>query len=144
MFFTFEMTCFISIKILCLWQHFTIIDKMSLSYRMLYEIENSLRKFISKTNYLYYGLSWINFVRPPINLHTSSYFDLVNHLINNPVFNSRFNKPGISQLIKLIQARNQVCHLRTLTEEELILLKNCHFFVLKLEWARRLFLILKW
>lgn len=113
------------------------LELMKTAYGLLYEVENTLRSYISRNMEDYYGIHWSEvaprkeFNRPPsrsfdtLNISDySSYFSLY------PKAFKKIPRKFFSLLHQIYPLRNKIAHNHLLTQEEFELLEeNVEFLV---------------
>lgn len=104
------------------------IDAMTNSYRMLYEIETTLRNIADSKMRQHHGPIWRRKFGEEGRdyLHdTIAVFGTYSELINifSPTERRRFHS--------LVPIRNKICHMNLITPHEYDLLNHCHELVIK-------------
>lgn len=102
------------------------IDMMTQAYRMLYEIETTLREIVDRKMTAYYGYLW----RRKLNEEGRDYYhDTVSYFGKyNPLL-SIFTQEERQLLYSLYPVRNKICHMHLFTLSEYDLLIQCHELV---------------
>jgi len=114
-----------------------IIEKMTTSYQMLFEIENKLRLIIKTNMTKKYGYHWS--VRPYAKQSElqASYAELVAMFTRHSFILPHFNNLQRKQLGNLYAIRNDIAHSRIITKDEYEFLKRCHRLVMRQPITKR-------
>ncbi|PYZ95002.1 hypothetical protein CR194_05665 [Salipaludibacillus keqinensis] len=109
------------------------VDYMTSAYKKLYEIETILKANIQSKLYKKYGMNWDRASELSMPLDEMFYFDTVSFYFSSPMFNHTFTKDELDKLFQLRAVRNEVAHIRTLSNEEYDSLDECRQIVSRLE-----------
>ncbi|MBU9713207.1 hypothetical protein [Evansella tamaricis] len=103
-------------------------EYMTSAYKLLYEIETTLKYTVHKIYYKKYGFDWERKLNAKKSLDKYTYPQVLSLFYLNHL-QGCFEVPQLELLHKLCPIRNDIAHMRPITQTEYQLLLSCHFFI---------------
>ncbi|SHF97949.1 hypothetical protein [Ornithinibacillus halophilus] len=101
------------------------IDYMSSAYKLLYEIETTLKQNIELTLEKHYGVNWQHILRVNRDFKTAFFHELISYYGKYPPLTSIFTTSERNQLYQIVNTRNKIAHMKIISNEEYEMLVKC-------------------
>ncbi|SES12902.1 hypothetical protein SAMN05518684_108177 [Salipaludibacillus aurantiacus] len=108
------------------------ISYMTSAYRMLYEIETTLKSFIHRYLFRIYGSNWEMHLHAGKTLDSMLFIDIINYYFNDSRFKKVFDCDEYELLNSLRPVRNCIAHMQIISDAEYKLLIECRSKVIRL------------
>lgn len=103
---------------------------MCSAYKLLYEIETSLKAQLETCMTHKHGTYWRNHIKEKHRYDDIRLVELIPYFTKYTPINQLFTKTVIDELYKLIPIRNNICHMLLISDHEFIKLQNIYAMVM--------------
>jgi hypothetical protein len=102
---------------------------MQKAYKLIFQIETSLKTHAEKTLIETYGVYWQQELYEPRSIATSYYHEVVSFYGKYPPLNLIFNPTERKLLQSITTIRNKIAHMTIISDSEFQLLNTCNDLV---------------